>query len=105
MPRLPTIRVIGSQAISMRSACLAWVASFSVAVIVRSPRLLVAGAELGALGAPGRLLVGRALGEAAQRADDGAVHTAGGAGHAGTGRLVHERHELVGKARHRAGDA
>src|SRR3954471_20373397 len=105
MPRLPTIRVIGSQAISTSSVCFAPVVSFSVAVIVRSPRLLVAGAQFSALGTPGRLLVGRALGEAAQRADDRAVHPAGGAGHGGTGRLVHERHELVGEARHRAGDA
>src|SRR5512146_962100 len=105
MPRLPTILVIGSQAISTSSVCLALLVSFSVAVIARSPRLLVAGAEFGALGAPGRLLVSRALGEAAQRADDRAVHSAGGAGHPGTGWLVHERHELVREARHGAGDA
>src|ERR1022692_3697664 len=102
MPRLPTIRVMGSQAISV-SWLLSEVAgtSFSTVVIV-SPRLLVAGAEFRALGAPLRFLVRRAGGEAAEAADDRAVHAAGGRRHRGAWRLIHERHEFVRESRHRA---
>src|SRR6202044_2927829 len=56
-------------------------------------------------GAPLGFLVRGARGEAAQAADDRAVHTAGGGGDRRARRLVHERHELVGEPRHRAGDA
>src|ERR1035438_5923093 len=105
MPRLPTIRVMGSQAISVSWALSEVVGiSFSTVVIV-SPSLLVAGAEFRALRAPLRFLVRGAGGEAAQAADHGAVHSAGGRGHRRARRLVHERHELVGEPRHRAGDA
>src|ERR1700727_1329923 len=105
MPRLPTIRVIGSQAISV-----SWLlsvpagVSFSTVVIV-SPCLLVAGAQFRALGAPLRFLIHRAGGEAAQAPDHRAVHAAGRGGHGRARRLVHERHELVREAWHRAGDA
>src|SRR5580700_10860724 len=106
MPRLPTIRVIGSQVISVSSGSPAPVVSpYSVAVIVSSPRLLVAGAEFGALHAPLRFLVRRLGGETAEAADNRAVHAAGGRRHPRPGRLVHERHELVREPRHRARDA
>src|SRR5262249_61459055 len=70
-----------------------------------SPGLHVAGKELIALLAPLGLLVGRLRSEAAEGADDGAVHGARGRGDLGARRLVHERHELVGEAWHGAGDA
>src|ERR1700722_12927945 len=100
MPRLPTILVIGSQAISVSSLLPP-----AVVVIAESPRLLVAGEQFGALRAPLGLLVRRLGGEGPQSADDRAVHAAGGGGHPRAGRLVHERHELIGESRHRARDA
>src|SRR6266702_885827 len=97
MPRLPTILVMGSQVISVSSG--------AASVVIASPRLLVAGAEFGALHAPLRLLVRRAGGEAAEAAYHRAVHAARGRRHGRARRLVHERHELVREAGHRAGDA
>src|SRR5581483_7097413 len=97
MPRLPTILVMGSQVISVSSG--------AASVVIASPRLLVAGAEFGALHAPLRFLVDRLGGEAPQAADHRPVHAAGGGGHGRARRLVHERHELVRAAGHRAGDA
>src|SRR5215469_14132670 len=101
MPRLPTIRVMGSQAISV-SWPVVWP---SVVVIARSPRLLVAGEKFAALRPPLGFLVRGAGGEAAEGTDGGAVHLARRGGHPRAGRLVHERHELVGEAGHRARDA
>src|SRR5215475_7400398 len=118
MPRLPTILVIGSQAISTRpvsslavviarashargaAACGRWRRRRSV-----SPGLRVAGQQVVALLAPLRLLVRGLGGETAQGADHGAVQGAGAGRDLGTGRLVHERHELVREPRHGAGDA
>src|SRR5262245_42759377 len=100
MPRLPTILVTGSHAISTRSGFFAVVIESAP-----SPVGLVAGQQLVALGSPLRLLVHRFHGEAAQRPDDRAVHAAGRGGHLRPGWLVHERHELVREARHGAGDA
>src|SRR5271156_205463 len=106
MPRLPTIRVIGSQVISVSSASPAPVdGGYSSEVIVCSPRLLVAGTEFGALRAPLRFLVQRLGGEAPEAAYDRAVHAAGGRRDRRARRLIHERHELVREAGHRAGDA
>src|SRR6516162_1030135 len=96
---------MGSQVISVSSASpppVVWL--ISVAVIV-SPRLLVAGAEFRTLHAPLRLLVHRLGGEAPEAADDRAVHAAGGRRYGRARGLVHERHELVREAGHRAGDA
>src|ERR1700684_4399049 len=102
MPRLPTIRVIGSHDISTTLGS-------SVVVIAvpspSSPGLLIAAEQLGTLRAPLRLLVRGLRGEAAQGPDHGPVHAAGGGGHLRPWRLVHERHELVREAGHRAGDA
>src|ERR1700759_678138 len=97
MPRLPTILVMGSQVISVSSG--------AASVVIASPRLLVAGAEFGALDPPLRFLVDRLGGETAQAADDRAVHAARGGRHGRARRLVHERHELVREAGHRAGDS
>src|SRR5215472_18403260 len=101
MPRLPTIRVMGSQAISV-----SWpVVSPSVVVIARSPCLLVAGEKFAALRPPLGFLVRGAAGEAAEGTDGGAVHLACRGGHPRAWRLVHERHELVREAGHCARDA
>src|SRR2546421_12819693 len=97
MPRLPTILVMGSQVISVSSG--------AASVVIASPCLLVAGAEFGALHAPLRFLIQRLGGESAQAAYHRAVHAAGGRRHRRARRLVHERHELVREAGHRAGDA
>src|SRR5208283_1190097 len=104
MPRLPTILVMGSQVISVSWLWSAAGTSFS-AVVIESPRLLVAGAEFGALHAPLRFLVRRAGGETAEGTDHRAVHSAGRGRYARSRRFVHERHELVGEPGHRAGDA
>src|SRR5712675_2768200 len=97
MPRLPTILVMGSQVISVSSG--------AASVVIASPRLLVAGAEFGALHAPLRFLVQGAGGIAAEAAYHRAVHTARGRRHRRARRLVHERHELVREAGHGAGNA
>src|SRR5580692_1406198 len=107
MPRLPTIRVIGSQVISVSSGppAASVDSPYSSEVIVCSPRLLVAGAKFRALDAPLRFLVQRLRGKAAEAADNRAVHAAGGRRYRRARRLVHERHELVREAGHGAGDA
>src|SRR4249919_3672328 len=104
MPRLPTIRVIGSQAISTTS--LDSLLLLLVVVILRprlrvpSPGLLEAGGELLALAPPGRFLVHRLLGDFAQAPDRLAVDGAAARRQLGAGWLVHERHELVREPRH-----
>src|SRR3954453_842767 len=99
MPRLPTMRVIGSHAMSTRPS----VPTVGVWVDIALPPLtLVAGEELLAGLAPLRLLVDGLVRDAPEPPDDGAVHAAGGRRHPPAGWLVHERHELVGEARHRA---
>src|SRR5262245_22886496 len=98
MPRLPTILVIGSQAISTRLPS-------STVVIAVSPVPAVPGQEIGALLPPLGLLVRGLQREAAQRAYDAAVDHRSAGRHAAARRLVHERHELVREAGHRTGDA
>src|SRR6478672_13783327 len=107
MPRLPTIRVTGSQAISTTSVFEVEVFRGSVMVIVvlPSPGLLVAGLELAALGPPARFLVQRLGGDAPKPLDGPAVDRAAPRRELRARRLVHERHELVREARHRAADA
>src|SRR5579875_2026794 len=100
MPRLPTILVIGSQAISTTPVSLAVViADPSPSAGTRAgpppaplPRLLVAGQQFGPLLAPLGFLVGRPRGEAAQRPDDGPVHAARGRGDPRSRRHVRDRH-------------
>src|SRR6202000_2336100 len=102
MPRLPTIRVIGSQFISTTlGSCVVVMADPSPS----SPGLLVAGQQFGALLAPLGLLVRGSVGEPAQGPDHGPVHAAGRGRDLRSRRLVHERHELVREAGHGAGDA
>src|SRR5579885_762286 len=100
MPRLPTIRVIGSHDISTRR-------DFSVPPEVSGRSLmatvglllvragLVAGGELGAAVAPLRFLVRGAHRDLAQAAHHVAVDPADGRAELRARRLVHERHELV----------
>src|SRR5215470_11074046 len=97
MPRLPTILVIGSQAISTMSVV--------IDVPPPLPGALIAGQQLVALGAPAWLLVGRSPGEPAKGPDDGAVHAGGRGRDFCAGWFVHEWHEFVGEAGHGAGDA
>src|SRR6478672_6599795 len=103
MRRLPTILVIGSHAISTTSPD--WFLVVAMTVRPPSPGLRVAGQQRVALLAPLRLLVDRVHRDAAQPADHRAVQRAGARGHLAARRLVHEGHELVGEAGHRAGDA
>src|SRR3954467_896478 len=107
MPRLPTIRVIGSQDMSttlpasgVTRSRVAMAALLSVA-----PAGLVAGGQLGLVVAPLRLLVHRAVGDRAQLADHRAIAAGDRRRQPAAGRRVHERHELVGEAGHRAADA
>src|SRR4051794_15897045 len=107
MPRLPTIRVIGSQAMSTSLPASGLISSrvaMLSALLVAPPRG-VAGGELVAVVPPLRLLVDRLVRDAPQAADRRAVHAGDERRDAAARRLVHERHELVGEARHRAADA
>src|SRR4051812_36980638 len=96
------MRVIGSHAMSTRPSAPTVGVWLDIAL---PPLTLVAGEELLAGLAPLRLLVDGLVRDPAQAADDRAVQSAGGGGHLPAGRLVHERHELVGEPRHRAADA
>src|SRR5438309_4438667 len=68
-------------------------------------RRMVSGCQFGSLVAPSRLLVDGVIGPAAQGPNQAAVNSDGRRRERGARRLVHERHELVGKAGHGAGDA
>src|SRR3954452_1221144 len=106
MPRLPTIRVIGSQDMSTSlpaSGFISWRVAISSLLV--APPGGVAGGELVAVVPPLRLLVDRAVRDAAQLADGRAVDAGDERRDRAARRLVHERHELVGEARHRAADA
>src|SRR3954451_12773557 len=107
MPRLPTILVIGSQAMSTTLPASGVTRSrVAIAKLLSvAPAGLVPGRQLGLVVAPLRLLVDRAVGERPQAPDRLAVDGDRRRGHAAAGRGVHERHELVGEARHRAADA
>src|SRR3954465_7898729 len=106
MPRLPTIRVIGSQAISTRLPDgVLPVGRASVAVMAGSPGPLRAGDELGSRSPPLGFLVDGPRGDGPQLPDGRAVHAGHRGRGGGPGRLVHEPHELVGEAGHRAADA
>src|SRR6476646_2862478 len=107
MPQLPTIRVIGSHAISTRlPSCSAPgpLPSLTCVAIrsVSSPIGPVAGVDVTPRMAPLRFLVDGALGDAPQRTEHRAGKSAGAGGHPAARRLVHERHELVGEPGHRA---
>src|SRR3954447_7464439 len=107
MPRLPTIRVIGSQAMSTSLPASGLISSrvAMLSALLVAPARGVAGGELVAVVPPLRLLVDRLVRDAPQLADRRAVHAGDQRRHRAARRLVHERHELVGEARHRAADA
>src|SRR6478609_10447163 len=118
MPRLPTMRVMGSHDISTTSPLpsnllglasgLACVAVIECSVCRRERELPGAGGsggELTAVVAPLGLLVDRLERHLAQVADELAVGLRAGGRQLAAGRLVHERHELVREAGHRAADA
>src|SRR6476469_5377993 len=119
MPREPTILVIGSHAISVRpfssSTNLLGLGmvdvmrrlAFESVVQVRwwLPGARGAGGELRALGAPLGLLVERLRRDVAQPLDGLAVEADRGRRELPSRGLVHEGHELVREARHRAADA
>src|SRR5271166_6580734 len=114
MPRLPTMRVIGSQDIST-SLRVPVGATRSGAVTVAIDALLslrqrigggvVSGRQLRTWMPPFRFLVNRCVGEAAQRTDHPAIEADGRGGQLGAGWLVHEGHELVGETGHGAANA
>src|ERR1700679_2565394 len=119
MPRLPTIRVIGSQAISTNwpGSRFAWDGSGMIVVIggcslssaekscPALPGAVCARREFVALVSPARFLVERAVGDAAQAAYHRAVQSRCGSGNLAARRLVHKRHELVREPWHGATDA
>src|SRR5262245_36071275 len=70
-----------------------------------SPRMVVAGLEPIAVAPPLRLAIEGVRRPTAQRAHQPAGERAGRRGNLAARRLVHERHELVGEAGHRAADA
>src|SRR6202521_414559 len=102
MPRLPTIRVMGSQAISTRP--LASLVGVLVAIAL-PPVALVAGQELLARRTPLGFLVQRVRGDLPQPPDHPAIDAAGHGADSRAGWLVHEGHELVRETRHGAADA
>src|SRR4030081_2432710 len=116
MPRLPTIRVIGSQDISTSRDFSVPLDALGRSLIakVQSPRdasevnealvraRFVARGELAAFVAPLRFLVHGAHGDLAQTAHHVAVDAADGRRYLRARRLVHERHELVRETGHRA---
>src|SRR5690242_12021960 len=108
MPRLPTIRVIGSHDFSTTLPRSGRTRSLSVTAIWSPPFVLrpVAGRQLRSVVTPLRLLVDAAIRDRAHLSDERAVRALDDpARERGTRRLVHERHELVGEAGHRAADA
>src|SRR6202030_4686944 len=108
IPRLPTILVIGSQDTSTRTGSLVRVGSFSTTVMLQFSSVggrPVAGGELGPRVPPSGLLVDSGVGDLAQCADRGAVHPDDPGRQMRAGRFIHEGHELVREARHRAADA
>src|SRR3954454_974949 len=110
MPRLPTMRVMGSHDISTSSWVCASGTRVSVSVDMALPLSVrcgrgSTGKEGHARDPPLGLLVHRLDGDPPQAPHGRAVHAARHGGHPRARRLVHERHELVGEAGHGATDA
>src|SRR6201997_1111706 len=118
MPRLPTIRVIGSHAISTSwpGSRFAWDGSGMIVVIElcslssadaasRLPGAACARREFVALVSPLGLFVHGACGDTAQVADQRAIQSRRGGGNLAARWLVHEWHELVREPGHGAPDA
>src|SRR5579863_1254574 len=104
------MRVMGSQCISTRPVlfpcvAVAIVSPFGVRRALLLPGLLMTGGQLGPPVAPLRFFVESPFGDATQAADQPAVGSARRRRDLAPRRLVHEGHELVGKARHGAADA
>src|SRR4051812_10696923 len=97
MPRLPTMRVIGSHAMSTSSVAWPPVSGrFSVAVMsFPSPGPGGAAGQFSAGPTPLGLPVERVRGDAAQAADHLAVGADGAGREPAAGRLIHERQEFV----------
>src|SRR5438105_1518548 len=120
MPRLPTIRVIGSQFISTSLRASAGRSARGVVMvdmgvtpsgrvrldapysIVPIRRWMVSGGQLAAAVPPLRFLVAGVVRDRPQAADHPAVDADQARRQEGAGRLVHEGHELVGEAGHGA---
>src|ERR1044071_2658854 len=105
------MRVIGSHAMSTRDS-VPWPAArcgcvtvMGSASLVGSPGALRAGGQFAAALTPLGLAVERVSRDLAEAAHRVAVGRDRGRGELAAGRLVHERHELVGEAGHRAADA
>src|SRR5438105_14426232 len=107
MPRLPTIRVIGSQFISTSLRSLRGAEGIASAMTLSLSSLLglVTAFQPRSRVPPSRLLVQPALRDAAERSDGLAVDLHRVRGEPRSGRRVHERHELLGEPGHRAADA
>src|ERR1700690_3173572 len=113
MPKLPTMRVIGSQFICTRFFLSIGVSFVAVVIvlIVSAPLDFseaagpIAGGQLRPRMAPLRFLVYRLIRERAQRADGAAIDANRAGRYFRSGRLIHEGHELVRESRHGAADA
>src|SRR5882757_7351551 len=114
MPRLPTIRVIGSHDMSTRvlgSFLVCWgpgtvvVIEFCLSVRAHLPGALRSRGQFLARMPPLRLLVDGLAGDVAQIANHRPIEARRGRGYLAARWLIHEGHELVGEARHRASDA
>src|SRR4051794_21574795 len=107
MPRFPTILVIGSQDMStiLPASGVTRSRVAMAALLLVAPAGLVAGRELWLVVPPLRFLVDGLVGDRAQLADHRPVAGRDGRGQPAAGRRVHERHELVREAGHRAPDA
>src|SRR5258708_10690237 len=105
MPRLPTIRVIGSQFISTRFFFLleiSWLGAAIVLISIAPFRFSVAsgvvsGREFRSWVTPLGLFVDRVLSDGSQRTNRASVNADRAAGDVTAGRFVHKRHELVGE--------
>src|SRR5215831_17058201 len=98
MPRLPTMRVIGSHAIetSLRRSVPTGSRVMLIAdLLLTRPARLVAGGQLRTIVVPLGFAVDGAVGDAAERADQRPVGAYERSRDTASGRLVHERHELV----------
>src|ERR1700680_18607 len=108
MPRLPTMRVMGSQFISTKFRRLLELSTPGCSVVAMEFFLSsvsmrsIACRESRTGMAPFRFFVYGRIRDSAEGADHPAVTTNNSCGKAGAWGFVHEGHELVGKARHRA---
>src|SRR5579863_4232160 len=121
MPRLPTMRVIGSQFISTRFRDLLGMSLVGavMVLIVIAPYVVrsgfaaelligswvITGGQFRARMPPPGFFVQGSLRNRAQGPDGTAVDADAGAGNLGPRRFIHERHELIREARHGASDA